>query len=99
MLICNWGDHKMEEVNEEVQKKMVKLKKLKKPSYLEVRKYIRYLINVKKYSPEEVIEEVMHWPLSFVERAIKEVERENLKPKPKRYYVSLKEPLEDSSLR
>ena len=89
----------MEEVNEEVQKKMVKLKSIKKPSFLEVRKYIRYLTNIKKFSPEEVVEEVMHWPLSFVERAIKEVERENLKPKPKRYYVSLKEPLEDGVLR
>ena len=89
----------MEEVNEEVQKKMAKLKSVKKPSYLEVRKYIRYLINVNKYSPEQVLDEVMHWPLSFVEKAMKEVERENQKPKPKRYYVSLKEPLEDGALR
>ena len=89
----------MEEVNKEIQEKMVKLKAIKKPSYLEVRKYIRYLINVNKYSPEDVINEVMHWPLSFVEKAIKQVERENLKPKPKRYYVSLKKPLEDTTLR
>ena len=32
-------------------------------------------------------------------KGIKEVERENAKPKPKRYYVSLKEPLEDANLR
>lgn len=89
----------MEEVNEEVAKKMAKLKKIEKPSFLEVRKYVRYLTNIKKFSPEEVVEEVMHWPLSFVEKAIKQVERENLKPKPKRYYVSLKKPLEDTTLR
>ena len=88
----------MEEIND-VKEKIAKLKAIKQPSYLEVRKYVRYLINVKKYSPEEVMEDVMHWPLSFVEKAIKEVERENLKPKPKRYYVSLKEPLEDGALR
>ncbi len=89
----------MEEVNKEIQEKMAKLKKIEKPSFLEVRKYVRYLTNIKKFSAEQIMEEVMHWQLSFVERAIKEVERENTKPKPKRYYVSLKKPLEDTTLR
>lgn len=86
-------------MEEDVEKRMNELKALDSPSIIEAQKYIRYLINVKKYAPEEVLEDVEHWPLEKVAHAIKKVERENLKPKPKRYYVSLKEPLEDSSLR
>jgi len=82
-------------MEEEVEKKMEEIKVLKDPDRFQAQKYIRYLINVKKYAGEEVMEDVEHWPLEIVERAIKEVERENSKPKPKRYYVSLKEPLEE----
>ena len=89
----------MEETNPEIETKMNELKAKDNPSIIDAQKYVRYLINVKHYSPEEVLEDVQHWLLEIVEKAIKEVERENMKPKPKRYYVSLKEPLEDSMLK
>lgn len=75
----------------------IKLKE--KPSIPEMRKYVRYIVNVLKYEPEAIMDHLSHWDKDEVERAIKEVVRENLKPKPKRYFVSLKEPLEDGALR
>ena len=78
---------------------MEDIKKKESPSHVDMHKYIRYAINVKKFSNEEVLEDVAHWPLEKVQTNIKEVERENSKPKPKRYYVSLKEPLEDVALK
>lgn len=65
------------------------------PSHIEVHKYVRYMINKESYTAEEVLDELADWPLEKVETAIKDVERENSKPRPKRYYVSLKEPLEE----
>ncbi len=72
------------------------LKNKAAPSTVEIYKYVRYLVNAKKYSEDEVYEDVPGWEKEKVEKAIKEVERENSKPKPKRYYVSLKEPLEEN---
>ncbi len=84
---------------ENVEKRMNEIKAKDDPSHVEIHKYVRYLINVKKYAGEEVLEDVPHWELGKVESSIKSVERENSKPRPKRYYVSLKEPLEDPSIK
>lgn len=75
---------------------MNKIKEKSEPSTVEIYKYIRFLINVKKLGKEEVFNDVKTWDKEKVENVIKEVERENSKPKPKRYYVSLKEPLEEN---
>jgi hypothetical protein len=74
---------------------MKKIKEKKSPTVVDVQRYVRYVTNVLKYDAEKVHEEVPHWPKEQVEKALKEVERENSKPRPKRYYVSLKEPLEE----
>jgi hypothetical protein len=74
---------------------MKKIKAKKSPTIVDVQRYVRYTINVLKYDEEKVYEDVSHWPKEQVMKAIKEVERENSKPRPKRYYVSLKEPLEE----
>ena len=66
---------------------------------VEVLKYIRYAINVKKYPNEKIYEILSHWDKDKVNSAISKVEKENAAPRPKRYYVSLKEPLEDPNLR
>ncbi|MBT3720684.1 hypothetical protein HN789_02245 [archaeon] len=76
--------------------KMNEIKNKSDPSIIEVYKYIRYKINVEKSSSESLFNELDHWDKKKIENAIKEVERENTKPKPKRYYVSLKEPLEEN---
>lgn len=78
---------------EEIAEAMKQLKSKKSPSTIEVQKYVRYLINVLKYDPDSIFDEVSHWNRSDVEKAVKEVERENSKPRPQRYYVSLKEPI------
>ena len=80
---------------DDVEQRMLELKNKEEPTQVDMYKYIRYLINVKEMSNEEVIEETRHWPLEKITNAINRVERENAKPKPKRYYVSLKEPLDD----
>ena len=84
---------------DDVAEKMSAIKAMENPSIPEIKKYIRYAINVLKFDGTELLEDVGHWNLETVERIIKDVQRENLKPKPKRYYVSLKEPLEEGSLR
>ena len=83
------------EDSDSIRAEMNAIKKKKSPTIVEVQKYVRYLINIMKYDPESVYEDVRHWDKEKVAAAIKDVERENLKPKPKRYYVSLKEPLEE----
>jgi hypothetical protein len=85
--------------NMDAQAMMETIKNKEKPTKTEMRKYIRYLINVKKLDAENVYEDVPHWEKDEVDKAIKDIERENSKPTPKRYYVSLKEPLEEGSLR
>ena len=62
-------------------------------------KVVRYYLNHEKLPADEIYEELKSWPRPTVEKIIAELEKENQKPKPKRYYVSLKEPLEDSSIR
>ncbi|MCM2325798.1 MAG: hypothetical protein NDI94_05010 [Candidatus Woesearchaeota archaeon] len=84
---------------DDVEQKMNLLKEKKDPGEQDVRKYVRYLLNVKKHSEEQVKDDLKHWKPAMVESAIKDVERENQKPRPQRYYVSLKEPLEDGSLK
>ena len=81
----------MEEVKEEMQK----IKSKKSPTIFEMQRYVRYLVNVLKYDSDSVFEDVPKWDKKEVEKAIKEVERENSKPRPQRYYVSLKEPLDE----
>ena len=82
--------------NQDIRYEMESLKNKDDPVYTEIRRYVRYLINVKKYGEEKIYGDVAHWDREAVEKAIKDVERENMKPKPKRYFVSLKEPLEDN---
>ena len=84
---------------QDVEKRMLELKNKEDPTQMDMYKYIRYLINVKEMTDEEVIEETSHWPLEKITIAINKVQRENAKPKPKRYYVSLKEPLDDTTLK
>ncbi len=84
---------------EDVKEEMAKIRAKKSPAAFELQKYVRYLMNVLKYDSEAVFEDVPHWDKKAVENAVREVERENLKPTPKRYYVSLKEPLEDEGMR
>lgn len=81
---------------DDVQETMNAIKQKKNPDTLEVKKYVRYLVNIEKFTTEQIMKNVSHWDADMVERALKDVERENAKPAPKRYYVSLKEPLEDS---
>ncbi|MFH2020034.1 MAG: hypothetical protein ABIJ34_01355 [archaeon] len=81
---------------EEVEKVMVEISKKENPTQNDIQKYVRYLINVKKYTDEKIYEELSKWDEEKLAKAIKEVARENSKPRPKRYYVSLKEPLEES---
>jgi transcription initiation factor IIE alpha subunit len=85
-------------IHVDVKEEMAQLKSKKAPSTVDIQKYVRYLTNVLKYDEESIYEDVPHWNKDAVGKAIKEVERENQKPKPKRYFVSLKEPL-DSDLR
>lgn len=79
---------------DDVEEKMIQIKNMQNPSEVDIHKYIRYLMNVKKYSGEEVFDDVGHWELAKVESSIRMVESANSKPRPKRYFVSLKEPLE-----
>jgi hypothetical protein len=78
---------------DDVASEMKKLKSKKDPTVVDVRKYVRYMINVLKYDADSVYEDVPHWKKAEVAKAMKEVERENSKPRPQRYYVSLKEPM------
>ncbi len=79
----------------DVEAEMRSIKSKKLPNAAELQKYVRYLVNVRKYDEESVYKDVPQWNKTDVARALKEVERENMRPKPKRYYVSLKEPLEE----
>ena len=81
---------------EDVEKIMKELKIKRNPTQFEVQKYVRYLVNVKKFDLDRIIDDV-DWDIDKIKKAYKEVERENSKPRPKRYYVSLKEPLETDS--
>ncbi len=85
--------------SEQIEDMMNKIKLDKSPNIIDMKKYIRYAMNIHKKDPDEIKEELNHWDKEKVEKTIKSVERERQKPKPKRYYVSLKEPLEDSTLR
>ncbi|NTV24204.1 MAG: hypothetical protein HGA85_07615 [Nanoarchaeota archaeon] len=80
---------------DDVKKEMESLKAKLVPTSVEIIKYVRYLKNVLKYDDESIYVDVPKWKREEIEKALKEVERENSKPKPKRYYVSLKEPLDD----
>ncbi|MBN2367762.1 hypothetical protein JXC34_01990, partial [Candidatus Woesearchaeota archaeon] len=73
-------------IMEDVEKQMNEIREKNIPSLVEVKKYVRYAMNVLKNDPDALVEELSHWKLEDVEKAIKDVERENMKPKPKRYY-------------
>lgn len=75
------------------------LKQRQRPTSLEMLKLIRFYINHEKHSNARILEELAHWDRESVEKTIEHVEKENQKPKPKRFYVSLKEPLEDTYIR
>jgi hypothetical protein len=80
---------------ENIESEMKKIRSKKSPNVLELQKYVRYLVNARKYDADSVYEDVPDWNRSEIEKALKEIERENSKPKPQRYYVSLKEPLDE----
>ena len=80
----------------DIEQQMKDIKNKESPTTVDIYKYVRYLINIKKYPDDDVYQDVLNWDKEKVSSAIKEVKRENLKPKPKRYYVSLKEPLEEN---
>ncbi|MBN1503323.1 hypothetical protein JW930_07325 [Candidatus Woesearchaeota archaeon] len=84
---------------DDIKEKMQSIKEKADVTTLEKLKLVRYYINIQKYSSDKIIEELSHWDRAEIQKLIKDVEQENLKPGPKRYYVSLKEPLEDSALR
>jgi len=65
------------------------------PNELEKKKYLRYLISqgsMAKKRPE--LEK--RWGQRQVSELIEEIESENKKPNPRKYYVSLKEPLDEN---
>ncbi|MBU0758292.1 MAG: hypothetical protein KKF44_09560 [Nanoarchaeota archaeon] len=82
-----------------VKRKMHEIKVKDNPTSLERLKLVRFFVNSEKYTEEKIYSELAHWPRQDVENSIHEVIKENSRPRPKRYYVSLKEPLEDSSFR
>lgn len=84
---------------EDVKEEMKKIKSKKNPSVVDIQRYVRYMVNVNKYDEDSIYEDVPHWKKDDVKKAITEVERENSKPRPQRYFVSLKEPLEGDGMR
>ncbi|MBD3204116.1 hypothetical protein GF327_07505 [Candidatus Woesearchaeota archaeon] len=84
---------------EDIKKEMDAIRAKKEPTTLEKLKLIRYYFNKLKYTEEKIFEELSSWNKQEVENIISDVKKENQKPRPKRYYVSLKEPLEDTRLR
>lgn len=85
----------MEDSEKKIREDMKAIKAKKSPTIPEIQKYVRYLVNVLKYDAAKIHSDVPKWDKKKVDTAIKEVEFENSRPKPKRYYVSLKEPLEE----
>ncbi len=88
-----------EKFKQEVKKNMENIRKKENPTTLEKMKLIRYYVNHEKYSESRILKLLKEWPEDEVMNIIDDVKKEDLKPKPKRYYVSLKEPLEDSVLK
>ena len=88
-----------DKTEQEVRRAMENVKSNVSPSASEKLKLVRYFINHEKYSHDKVLSELSRWPAEEVEKIIKDIERENQKPLPKRYYVSLKGPLDDAGMR
>jgi hypothetical protein len=75
---------------------ILEIKSKVNPTTLEKFKLIRYYMNHEKYSKDRIVSELPSWPKGDVQQIIEEIEKENQKPLPKRYFVSLKEPLDDN---
>jgi len=80
----------------DVEIRMNEIKHNRNASTIEIYRLVRYLINVQEYNNSRIFDELVYFDEDKINQAIKKVETENSKPKPKRYYVSLKEPLEDN---
>ena len=81
-------------MEDDIEFKMNEIKSKSRPTDSEIRKYVRYSMNVRKLDNDHIMDECQDWGLAKIESTIKDVERENQKPRPQRYYVSLKDPLE-----
>jgi hypothetical protein len=90
---------KEELINPDIEKEMEEIKNKTHPTALEKVKLIRYYINVYEHPEDKILEILKHWNPDEVKEHLMGVLKENSKKPPKRYYVSLKEPLEDSKLR
>ena len=77
------------------EKTIIIIKNKKNPTPTEKYKLIRFYVNVLKMDTEKIYSQVPQWKKEDVDKIVKEVEAENLKPTPKRYYVSLKEPMDE----
>jgi hypothetical protein len=52
-----------------------------------------------RHDEEKIRQDVMHWDSKAVDEIIRMADAERSRPSPKRYFVSLKEPLEETGLR
>ena len=86
-------------INPEIEAEMEAIKNKSNPTALEKVKLVRYYINVYEHPEGKIMELLKHWNPTDVKDHLQKVHEENAKKPPKRYYVSLKEPLEDSNLR
>lgn len=85
-------------VNDKTKAAMEAIRLKQNPTREEKLKYLRfYLKNIG--TKEKAIGELSSWGKAEILELIKEIELEKKKTMPKRYYVSLKEPLEDEFLR
>jgi len=79
---------------DEILARILELKKKQDPTMLEKLKVIRFYYNTEKLEKERIYKEVP-WPKKDVDSILEDLDKERQKPRPKRYYVSLKEPLEE----
>ena len=86
-------------INADIEKEMEQIRKKDHPTALDQVKLIRYYINVYEHPEEKIMELLSHWDPKEVKAHFGKVHEEKAKQPPKRYYVSLKEPLEDSDLK
>ena len=71
-----------------------------KPSSLEKLRYIRYFIAEGLGTPEDALKKLgTKWGKDKVERLLNRINKEGRKPHPKRFKVSIREPLMDPFLK
>ncbi|PIY59790.1 hypothetical protein COY95_05210 [Candidatus Woesearchaeota archaeon CG_4_10_14_0_8_um_filter_47_5] len=88
-------------IQEKQKKEMEEIRAKTNPSIVEKYKYIKYLIH--EVPENERNKEIEHlaslWGEDDVQKILKDVESESKKLPPKKYYVSLRDPLEDPMTR